>query len=313
MSNETNLYLERHPGDLITAEDWNLLQMKIKTDIKDQTQEAIEAIEKVKKADEADKLGGKTIEELTKEILEQALKAIPERTGYLQLFKKLEVDKESEVKHNLKAHPLVDIYQLDYFEVVCSEDGHIYKEWVNFFLYHDSEKRIRFKESEGASSESVEIESSSSIKPYRIPFKDVLSRYKVEYTDSWSLGNLETEFWKAFFKSPNDAFDDDQYCHSPWFDRCCREDTTVANLKSRGNWDDLWFQMRPRKTVNYPTDPNARGSVTTPAPTQIQVAHFDFDTLGMKLLTPPIHPNGLPEELKKKILNQLKVMLLLKV
>ena len=140
----------------------------------------------------------------------------------------------------------------------------------------------------------------------------LLTRYKVEYTDSWSLGNLETEFWKAFFKTPNDDFDDDQYCHSPWFDRCCREELTVANLKSRGNWDDIWFQMRPRKTINY-TPPSSDVPPPTAAPTQIQVAHFDFDTLGIELLSEPIYSQDLPNELREKIRNELKVMLLLKV
>ena len=57
----------------------------------------------------------------------------------MRIFKRLEVGEESVVEHNLLASPLVDVYQLDYFRVVASEDGYKYTTWVNFFLYHTSE------------------------------------------------------------------------------------------------------------------------------------------------------------------------------
>ena len=327
-------YIPRNPGDLITAEDWNDLQKKVKQDIGDQTKKAIDGIQSVKKAEDTTKLEGKTIEELTKEILDKVLKEIPKRTGYLQLFKRLKVGQEEAISHKLKAFPLVDVYQLDYFRVVCSEDGNSYEEWVNLYLYHSSEKRLRL---DGA--DSVVIESTDS-HPYKIPFSDLLAYYQVQYTDDSSLGDVENDFWKAFFADPNDKFDDDQYCHSPWFDRCCCENRTVGTLKQRGDWDDLWLQMRPRKTINYPTvntskdqDSKDQDSVdkatldsTTPAPTQIQVVHFDFDTVGIKLLVKPLLTNDLltamqgdtskkifSDERQKIIKNELKVMLLLKV
>ena len=156
----------------------------------------------------------------------------------------------------------------------------------------------------------------------------MLDYYEVEYTDDSSLGDAETEFWQAFFAAPNGDFDDDQQAHSPWFDRCCRENMSVREIKRKRDWDDIWFQMRPRKTVNYPyntadgapnaPDPDSEPPEPMPAPTQIEVAHFDFDTLGLKLLRLAVYPaelfaeDGVEEERREQILNELKVMVLLK-
>lgn len=291
MANETTPYISHNPGDLVTAEDWNEVQVKIKEDIAKQVNEAIDKINNVPNADNAAKLENKTADELSNDILEKARQELPTRTGYRKLFKRLKLGDEKVIKHDLEACPLVDVYQLEAFEVVCSEDDEKHTASVNFYLYHTSEKRVRFTPSGATTGSSVEIEPTDG-PPYRMAFKDLLALYKVEYTETTSLGDLETEFWKAFFAAPNDKFDDDQYCHSPWFDRCCGEKRTVKDLNQKGDWDDLWFKMMPRKTINY------SGAAPASAPTQIQVVHFDFNTLGMTLLP------GLKE---------LKVMVLLKV
>src|SRR5262249_58937578 len=95
--------------------------------------------------------------------------------------------------------------------------------------------------------------------------------------------------WDAFFASPNDEFDKDQYAHSKWFEACCGEQRSVATLKQRGDWDEIWFQMRPRKAVNVmeasslpktPTPPNPPPGQTN----AVQIAHFDFDSFGVQLM-----------------------------
>jgi len=318
MALATTPYKEFFPGGPITAEDNIQVQKMIKEDIqaqinaaKEEMKKAMEEIDTVNKAHDAEKLGGKTVGELTDEILQKAMKLFPARTGYLKLFKRLKVGEEIVIKHELKACPLVDVYQLDYFQVVCAEDDNKYKAWVNFYLYHSSEKRIRL------GTESIEIEPTDA-HPYKVAFKEMLERYKVSYTETTSLGDLEIEFWKAFFAAPNDQFDDDQYCHSPWFERCCREERTVKSLRQKGDWDDIWFQARPRKTINYIYSAAEGGTAVppTPAPTQIQVVHFDFDTLGITLLRDPTYPSDLwaaNGALRDDFRHELKVMVLLKV
>lgn len=295
MPAEITPYIPRNPGDLVTAEDWNDLQQKIKEDIAKQVQDAIQKISTVPNADNSSTLAHKTAEALSDEILERARQELPTRTGYRKLFKRLKAGEEKVIKHDLEACPVVDLYQLDLFEVVCSEDDEKHLAMVNFFLYHTSEHKIRF--TSGGTTVSVEIEPTDG-PPYRIAFKDLLALYRVAYAETSSLGDLETEFWKAFFAVPNDKFDDDQYCHSPWFDRCCGEKRTVKDLKDKGDWDDMWLKMTPRKTNNY------LSTAQPVAPVSIQVAHFDFNTLGIKdLRTPPVG-SGLPDA---------KLMVLLKV
>ena len=318
MGTESDIYVDCKPGDLITCEIWKELQTKIKGDIGCQIDGAIENIDRVNNAGNTEKLDGKTVKELTAEILEKALKAIPSRTGYMKIFKQLKVGKEEVIKHNLKACPLVDVYQLEYFKAVCAIDKDVFKSCVNFYLYHSNEKKIRCKD-EGGNTVTIEIEPNDS-QPYKVPFYEMLERYNVEYTENSSLGDLETEFWKAFFADPNDNFDSEQYCHSPWYERCCREERTVESLKKKGDWDDLWFKFIPRKTINYlyPAFIVSDVGNPLPAPTQIQVIHFDFDTIGIKLLANPFYDKCEPDpggemrasDSDKK---ELKVMLLLKV
>ncbi|MEO8956355.1 MAG: hypothetical protein ABI396_04185 [Ktedonobacteraceae bacterium] len=323
MSAQDDLYIERFPGDLLTAEDWNDLQRDIKQDIVAQVADAVKKVTSVDTAKDSDKLGGKTPGEWSDEIVQKALAAIPAKTNYRMLFKRLEigVDKMRVVEHGLKACPLVDVYQLDYFRVVCStgdtkDDQN--EAWVNFYLYHSSERRIRLP---SAKPPSVEIETIDQ-QPYKILFKDMLELYKGKNGFAWTadstLDDLETDFWKAFFQKPNDDFDEDQYCHSPWFEKCCGEKRTVGQLMKQGDWDDIWFKVMPLKTDNYPvpTNPPDPPYPQHTAPSQILVTHFDFDTLGIALLGQPDYPPdpGVPVEGTTKYKrDELKVMMLLKV
>jgi hypothetical protein len=331
MPTETDLYVPRNPGDLVTAEDWNDLQKKIQDDIDIKVKKGVEGVTSVKNAESSDKLQDKTPEQLAKEIVDKALAELTKVTGYRNYFKVLKLDEDSVIQHDLNACPLVDMYRLDYFPVVCSEDDQKSFMWTNFYLYHSSEKTLRLT----AGAPPVEIQPTK--EPYfRIAFSEMLSRYNVQFKEESTFDEVETEFWEAFFQKPNDAFDDDQYCHSPWFDRCCGDRRTVAALKKAGNWDDLWFKMLPCKTINYPVVSGfTRGLESAPppktlpvppqplpepvlvpsaAPTNIQVCHYDFNTLGLKLLVepapqvPPPVPPEFPEFPAKP---ELKVMVLL--
>lgn len=338
MSDQNDPYIEHAPGDLLTAQDWNDLQRDIKKDIAAQVGDAFKNVKSVEvnKAMNAETLGGKSVDELTDEIVQKALSKIPMMTGYRMIFLRLEPstpvtdtnnvpvpDKMKVIQHGLKACPQVDVYQLDYFRVVCAsgdEKDDQNEAWVNFYLYHSSERRIRLP---GGKPPSVEIETIDQ-QPYKIPFKDMLDLFKGKYGFTWTpettLDDLETDFWKAFFHKPNDDFDEDQYCHSPWFEKCCGEKRTVAELMSAGSWDDIWFQMRPRKTINYPAPTEPTPDKFNPiqlAPSQIEVTHFDFNTLGIALLMNPDYPpdpgtSPDPNAPKYKR-DELKVMVLLKV
>lgn len=304
-------YIERHPRDLITAEDWNHVQMLIKKDIEERLKEAIADINLVPKSGDSAKLAGKTPEELAKDIIDSALQEVNKRTGYMRIFRKLQVtepdapDKDvkvSLIEHGLKDFPVTDVYQLEFFEVICSEDDVKEKEEVLFYLYHSSEKKIKTRDPNNQPVE-AEIEPAGDA-VFKIPFAKMLELYKVPYDGDTTLGDLETEFWEAFYAKPNDEFDDDEDCHSPWFDRCCGEKRTVNELKKRGDWDEIWFKTKPVKTVNVnqPDDDTAGDR----RPAHVRVEQYDFDQLGL-IYRPPAPANAEDEN------PPLPVMVLLKV
>lgn len=276
------LYIKRNPGDLVTADDWNEVQRQIKDDIKRQVKTGIGNIKQVDEAKNALKLQGQSADELAASILEQARQELPKRTGYQRIFKRLRRDDMNVLEHKLGACPLVDVYMLETFSVVSSEDDQKEQRVAYFFLYHSSERRIKPPAQPGMTAgPGVEIEPTGGV-PFRIAFSDMLAYYQVQYTDSSTLEDLETEFWEKFLDAPNDDFDDDESAHSPWFDRCCGERRTVADLKSRGDWDELWFKVVPRKTIN------SRRELGLPF--DIEVAHFDFNKLGIRFA-----PSGVDE------------------
>src|SRR6266436_916579 len=305
MPTETEPYIPRNPGDLITAEDWNDVQEKIKEDIAKQVKEAVDAKTSVANADNAAKLENKSATELEDETVEKALAVLPTRTGYKMIFKRLTKDDEKVIKHELKACPLVDIYQLDYFEVICAtgeEKADQSDVFVNFYLYNSREQKLKWTDTSKTPSvtKTIEIESADpKHHPFKISFGAMLDLFGVKYTDTQSLDDLETDFWKAFFSGLNDEFDEDQYCHSPWFEKCCGEKRSVKTLKDSGAWDDIWFQMRPRKVIHFPKTPkddpvNQPLTALPSALAEVQVVHFDFDTIGVQLLADPNYPTTVP-------------------
>lgn len=278
MATETTPYVKRDPGDLITAEDWNDLQKKIKGDLAT-INEAINKLktEPVPNADNAHKLDGKDLDALKQAFLEEALKLLPKRTGYKMLFKNLTAGKANIIEHKLggelKAFPLVDIYYLEPFQVVCSERHQENAEYVRFYLYHGSEHKIRVQDS------TYSIEPAGEPK-YRVLFKDMLELYYPEYKQETLLRGLVTEFWEHFCDA-NDEFDSSDFCHSPWFEECCREEKPIAGI----DWDDLWLKMilvnplRGSAAINYINNDNNLASEDI----RIKIKHINFDTLGIDL------------------------------
>jgi len=302
------------PGDLITAKLFNGLQDQIGKDITDQVTGAINAIKHVPQSGDADKFGNLSPEEWEKKIIDRALAEIPKRTGYRMIFKILKEGVEETIQHDLKAFPLVDAYQLDYFEVVCAdgdEKDDRHDQFVNFYLYHTSETELKPITANPTRKKIIIEPSDDDHFNFKIPFEEMLKLYGVEYTSSQSLGDIVVEFWDKFFTKPNDRFDPDQYCHSPWFEKCCGENRSYAMLKQRGNWDEIWFQMRARKTINFPA-PSVANETPQLFPNNLEVVHLNFNQIGVKLRKRPFFPAAPPPP---PDINQdeLKIMLLLKV
>ncbi|HEV3469739.1 MAG TPA: hypothetical protein VG148_10490 [Pyrinomonadaceae bacterium] len=308
MANDVEPYRASKPGDLWTAELWNETQQDIRADIGKRIDAAIKAIERVGQAGNSDKLENQTADELTASILQKVRQELPTLTGYRKLFKRLEPGKETLIEHKLGTFPLVDLYRLRKFRAVCSEDDQRTAEDVYFYIYHSSERRMRFTPEGGGATETIDIEMTdpSFEAPFRIPFADLLSQYRVQYTDTSTLEDLETEFWDAFFADPNDRFDDADACHSPWVDRCCGERRTVRDLKQRGDWDEIWLKLLPEKTVNLFRQANLVEAGGGAKPADITVYQHSFNVLGLTYTPQPRNDVVQPSE-DERLLVLLKV------
>jgi hypothetical protein len=292
MPDSTTPYIPHQPGDLITAEDWNQLQTDVQQDMAAKIASSIAGVKDVDHAKAADKLGDMTLADITKHILDLAFAQIPKRTGYMQVFLNLKVGVTKNVAHNLKAFPVTDVYQLLRFDAVCATDdtsGDARRDQALFYLYHANERRIYLDKTTP-----VEIESDDRPK-FRIVWKNLIDQLVeaklLEYTDDTTLDELEVNFWKALFVSPpNDDFDPDAYCHSPWFEKCCGEKRTVGDLTKHGDFKNIYLKMEPVKTVNWDPD-ETPGPVKTDGlgvwPANVLVAQVDLDNVAL-ILTGPV-------------------------
>jgi hypothetical protein len=320
MASAATPYVPAKPGDLITADGWNAMQLDVQQDIAKQVAAAVAGVKSVDHAGDADTLSHKDLAALTQYILDQVFAQLPKRTGYMHYFCNLQVgqDHDKIIKHGLKAYPLVDVYQLEYFPAVCAKDdtpADAQAEWVLFYLYHADERRIRIPSQPG----SVDIETAP---VFRILWKTLIDQFvenkQLELQDDMTLDDLEVEFWKAMFADPNGRFDPDATCHSPWFEKCCGEKRTVAQLK-KGDFDDIYLKVVPRKTLNLGASLQREGATTQPEPANVAVGHLDMDTLLVQLLAPVTYnltpPGQTPIQNPQPadFTNYLPVLLLLKV
>jgi hypothetical protein len=268
-------YEPTSPGDLITAELFNRIQVRTQQDIAEKVKDAVAKHQYVDRARNADALGQKTAEELTDDIVEKLKALVPGLTGHRVVFKRLQPDEPALIEHNLGGYPVVDVCELVRFPVVGSADGRQWYDRVHWFLYHRTEMKIRRPEEFPV--EDPPVPALITIEDSRGPafkqrFEDVLLQYGVKYDGQTALGDVVNEFWKKLFSGLNDPFDESSFTNSPWFDRCCGDRRTVESLKRGGEWDDLYLKVVPRKTLN---------SVAPVWPLGVEVVHYDRNRLGL--------------------------------
>jgi hypothetical protein len=120
MTDTAQPYIKVNPGDLITAEDMNAMQVDIRQDITKQVTDGVAGKHTIEHATSADQLGGMTLDQVTSHVLGLALAEVAKRTGHMQVFCNLKVNIDKIIEHRLKAYPIADVYQLDYFLAVCA-------------------------------------------------------------------------------------------------------------------------------------------------------------------------------------------------
>jgi hypothetical protein len=330
MTDTTEPYIAVNPGDLITVKLWDDLQKAIRQDIGTQVAAGVAGKHDIEHAKSADQLGTMTLDDLEKYVKGLVDAQVLKRTGYLRVFCNLKVGEDKIIEHGLNAYPIADVYQLDYFLTVSAKSdvaADANAQWALFYLYHADERRLRIP----PHTDPIDIETDQK---FRILWMNLLDQFHadnlIDYTDDTTLDDLEVDFWRAMFRAPNDSFDPDASCHSPWLEKCCGERRTVGELKSRGDFDDIYLKIKPRKTINYPTpsvkepvhpdpDPANPFDWYQPEPTNVRISQLDPDTVALRLLAGATYPEFPGKIGQTPILpppadhvNYLPVMLLLK-
>lgn len=232
-------YLERAPGDMITAEDWNQLQAMIKVDIKSQIEAAKQEVRDgtVANAEDAEKFNGKSDPQWVEGLDERYAPFHHEHEGqsvYRRYIKRFEVGiPDAFLEHGLGRYPLVDTYILDFVTTVPPEEGEPDLTKCKILVYYghsEVEKYGLFKK----------IHRTKVL--YGYPLEQLLDELGVDYDDCKILDDVINDLWNAFQEDPNDEI---EHCVSPWIKDVCNKKRTVDELRCAGQWEDLHVAMVP--------------------------------------------------------------------
>ncbi len=247
MTNDCTPYIPSNPGDLITAEDWNEMQCKVKEDIAANAAATKEEIIEhgVSRADNADKFDGRSPAEWTEALDQRYSTKVHDHegvAGYRRFIKRFtpELDKVL-LHHKLGRFPLVDIYRLESLGSIQDEKTRpgFPEQFQNckLFFYYGHADAEKYGLQRQVYREKIRI---------GIPFHQLLDELAVEYDDNDPIEDVLNDMWDAFMHDPNDQLD---HCQSPWVRECCGQRRTVAELKRGDQWNDLYVAMIPVRVL----------------------------------------------------------------
>ncbi len=265
MTDDTLPYLARHPGDVITAKDWDDVQVMIKTDMTQRIAAAEQEIRQngVDHAGDAGKFAGKSDQEWLGDLDGRYARKVHDHEGvavyrrYIKQFKHDPPYDKIMIKHNLGRYPLVTAARL---VPVTTAAG--YEDCKLFFYYGNTD----------ADHFGLWAQAYRDRLPLGLPIGPLLTELAVVYNDNTSIRDLVNDLGDALAKDPNDRV---KFCHSPWIDECCERNRTVGDLRRNGQFDDLYLAIRSRQCViGFDPPPD----VTRP-PVRVEVTHVNYNTL----------------------------------
>ncbi|HEV2757451.1 MAG TPA: hypothetical protein VG318_16930 [Actinomycetota bacterium] len=233
----TDPYIPRNPGDPITAEDWNALQVQVKEHISACVDAAKEEIRKsgVERADNSDKFATRSDTEWEQRLDERYAGKSHEHEGpsvyrrYIKRFEGKEGMREVFLEHGIGRFPLVDLYQLDTVTDVSPHES------CKVLFYYGHADRDRY---------SLDVAYGRDEHQLGLRFEALLQELGVRYDGDDSISDVVQDMWTAFAKDPNDEI---EHCQTDWIEGCCRENRTVDELKRADQWEDLYVAIKPRK------------------------------------------------------------------
>lgn len=253
MANETTPYIERNPGDLWTAEDWNGVQEMIKKDIAGQVGGVQTALdEHIQPPHDADTLDGKTPEQWRNELDQRYAHLDHEHDGvrrYRRYFLELEwigtILPPAVIIHNMGRNPVIQVYELQ--DLPIAADPPLSRQFKFCFCgpEHHDEEAIPFKTKSwderhwGDPIDKMIDELGRGLEDEQREEFD--AQFKDDFTlDVW-LRNIERRLFE-----PGPAqyhFDVDDVYRTQWVKD--NSGTPVGTLKDQGQWPPR-FVYRPR-------------------------------------------------------------------
>jgi hypothetical protein len=272
MTEQTQPYVEHHPGDLIAAETLNQVQIDIRNDIAQQIAAAKDDIRHtgVDKAGDSAKFGGATQTDFVQSLDDRYAPKVHShegQTAYRRYIKEFDFDAGVTrvlLQHNLGAYPLVDVYELLPVGGTATATG---GKPCKLFFYYGAKDAEQFN---------LLIRVGKDRARLGVGFEELLRELGVAYHADTVLEDVLNDMQEKLWADPNDEL---PFCTSPWVDECCGERRSVEDLKRGGQWDDLRVALRPRK-CGKGADPSDGGAPVC----QVDVTQINYQTLQIEAL-----------------------------
>jgi hypothetical protein len=276
---DTTPYVPASPGDVLTSQGWNLMQIEIKEDIGTRIAAAKEEVkhEGVDSADDAEHFAGMSEKELTDKLDARYAPRTHDHEGqavYRRFIKEFgpETGFDAAVlEHGFGRFPLVQTYEL--LDVVPPpDDAESPFPACKILFYYGHADADRYGLRERVGRDRV---------PVGLPFEQLLTELAVKWEDDDTIEDVLNDLRNAFMADPNDEI---KHCETDWMSRCCGERRTVGELKEADQWSDLYLGIRPRMC--------GRGADLLPtagAPAcHVDIAHANYDSVVVRVKTAEI-------------------------
>jgi hypothetical protein len=286
MADDTTPYIAAKPGDLVTSENWNGVQVDIKKDIQSSIQDAEKKIksEGVDKAKDAEKFASKAPTDWTNDLDQRYVLKTQyhdSQTIYRKYYRRFTSKITSAfIEHKLGQFPLVDIYELMPFPSIPlptppedDSDTATSTDLAKFVLYYEHEDLGML---------GLEVQTlGGDRKKIGIPLKKALMEYGVKWEEDDSLDDVRGDLWNKISNPPNSAI---SHASSPWIKKKCDEGVTAERIMRKGEWDDIYLALMPAKCSNpscLPTRTRVDNNTTS---TPLKITHIDYDTILVEVM-----------------------------
>jgi hypothetical protein len=233
-----DIYVPAHPGDMLTANDWNEMQARVKQDIERKVREAVEALVKngVNRAGNAERFNNKTQEDWISDLnAKYALRSSVDASvaGYRRYFKHLSSEEPKVfIHHKLGRFPEVQIASL--CPVVSYTSSGTDLSGKRIVLYYGEE-------------EADELSLYGQVRRDRvhrgIKLSVMLDELGLKYRRDQRLLDVVNDMWELLMKNPPN--DEISHGASTWFKSAYKASRTIESLDTGGEWDDLYLGIRP--------------------------------------------------------------------